>query len=132
MRHRFIPRSWRQPRPIRLSRLHHPPHLIIHLQNHPLRPILPILLLILALQNCANAQVSSSLWKAKLEKLANQDMWNLITCTTKMHNMQVLMHYRGSTSSISNASKRQPPGKGPGGGKPRHYISLLHLPLLGN
>ncbi len=51
MRHLRIPRPRHQPRPIHLSRLHCPPHLIIHLQNHPLRPIRPKQLLILALHN---------------------------------------------------------------------------------
>ena len=46
-----IRRTRHQPRSVRLPRLHRPPHLIIYLQNHPLRPILPEPLLILALHN---------------------------------------------------------------------------------
>jgi hypothetical protein len=51
MRQRPIPWPRYQPRPIHLARLYHPPHLIMHLQNHPLRPILPIQLLILTFHN---------------------------------------------------------------------------------
>ena len=46
MRHRRISRRQLQPRLVRHSRLHRPPHLIIDFQNHPLRPVLPVLLLI--------------------------------------------------------------------------------------
>src|SRR6266704_5550386 len=51
MCHRLISWSWHQPRSIHLPSLHSPPHVIIYLQNHPLRPILPEQFLILALHN---------------------------------------------------------------------------------
>lgn len=51
MRHTPIRRRRHQPRPVRLPRLHRPLHLIIHLQNHPLRPVLPKRFLVLALHN---------------------------------------------------------------------------------
>src|SRR6266581_8612723 len=45
--HRWIGRWWLQSRSIRLPRLYRLFHFIIDFQNHPLRPVLPILLLIL-------------------------------------------------------------------------------------
>src|SRR6266571_860485 len=51
MPHPRISRRRRQPRLIRHPRLHRLPHLIIDFQNHSLRPVLPVLLLILALHH---------------------------------------------------------------------------------
>src|SRR5260370_30850622 len=51
MPHPHISRRRHQPRLIRHPRLHRPPHPIIDFQNHPLPPVLPVLLLILALHN---------------------------------------------------------------------------------
>src|SRR6266571_748456 len=51
MCHPRISRRRYQPCLIRYPRLHRPLHLIIDFHNHPLRPELPVLLLILALHN---------------------------------------------------------------------------------